>query len=107
MIGKISLRSIRISLFLILNTFFIYKNSYVGEQFSFLLFVAVVLKLLQKYNDFLNYDDCIGKISSISIRKNSNVLETPIFGSMKMNFFFKTLDLCKHYFAVCLFNCKV
>ena len=41
---------------------------------------------LPKYSDFLNYDECIGKFLSRSIRNNPNLFETLIFGPVKMIF---------------------
>ena len=53
-----------------------------------------VLQLNSIVQRFLNSHDCIGKISSISTRKNSNLLATHIFGLVNINFNVKTLDLC-------------
>ena len=52
-------------------------------------------ELLPNYSDFVNSNDCIGKISSISIRKNSTLFdETFIFEPVKINIYVETLDLC-------------
>ena len=56
--------------------------------------LAVFLKLLQKCADFVNSDECIGKISSISVRNNPYLFETLTFEPMKMNLNVKTLNLC-------------
>ena len=63
---------------------------YVKNQF-FYYFVAVLLKLLQYYSDYVNSDDFIGNNSSMSIRNNPNLFETIIFGPMKIKFNVKTL----------------
>ena len=44
------------------------------------------LKLRQKYSDFVNSDDCIGMISSISIRNDPNLFQTFIYGPIKISF---------------------
>ena len=59
-------------------------------------FVAAFFKLFQKYSDFVNSDDCIGNISSISIRNSPNLFEKLICRPMKIKLNVKTLDLCEH-----------
>ena len=39
------------------------------------IFFAVILKLLPKFTDFINYDDSIGKITSKSIRLHPVFIE--------------------------------
>ena len=51
-----------------------------------MILVIVYFSKDSNYIDFVNSDDCIRKISSISIRKNANVSETFNFEPMKMNF---------------------
>ena len=49
--------------------FFIYKNHFLGEKLFFLeFFLTLFFKLVLKFSDFINSDDCIGKITSKSIR---------------------------------------
>ena len=48
-------------------------------RFSF----AVFFKLLPKLNDFINYDDCIGKTSSKSIRLYPLIIQNTIEFSKK------------------------
>ena len=69
--------------------------------------VNIFFKLLAKFSYFVNYDDCIGKISSRSIRSSCNLFETFIFGHVKMNFNVKTWDLCWYSLAGFLIACKV
>ena len=46
-----------------------YKNQFLGEKFkNCRFFLAIFFKLFLKLNDFINSDDCIGKIISKSIR---------------------------------------
>ena len=89
--------------------FFIYKINFQVKNLFLQNFVAVffILKLLRKCSDFENSNDCIEKISSISIRNNLNLFETHILGFMKINFNVKKLDLCQHYLAVFLYACKL
>ena len=49
-------------------------------------FCCSVSKIASKYSNFVNSDDGIAKMSSISIRNKLNLLETLIFGPMKINF---------------------
>ena len=57
------------TLFQIKNIFFIYKNQFLGENWIFNFFWAVFFKLLPKFfTDFINSDNCMGKITSKSIR---------------------------------------
>ena len=76
--------------FVIFYIIFIYLIEYKYLYYIYSLFFL----LLTIYSDFVNCDDCIGKISSISIRNKLNLSETHIFGSIKMNFNVNTLDLC-------------
>ena len=50
------------------------------------------LTQLPQYIDFINSDDYIGNISSISIRSDHNLFEILIFGSVKLNYYAITLD---------------
>ena len=45
--------------------YFIYKNNFIDEKW---IFFAFFFKLLSKFRNFINSDDCIGKIQSKSIR---------------------------------------
>ena len=63
-------------------------NKFVGQKMrNFSIFLAVYFFELFKKNDFLNSKDSIGKISSISIRNNVNVIGKSIFGPVKIIFF--------------------
>ena len=60
--------------------FFTNKNLFFGEKIRFFrIFFTFFFELLQKFDDFVNFDYCIGKISSRSIRSNPNIIEKPIF----------------------------
>ena len=74
--------------------FYLYKSIFWWKNDLKESFVAVIFKLLQKYSDFVNSDDCIRKISSIFIRNNLIFFETAIFGPIKFTFNVKTLNLC-------------
>ena len=95
---KISFRSIKIDPFLILkyNMYaFLFKKILLDKKMIFFkLCCSFIFKLLPKCSDFMSSDDCIWKIFLLSIGKNPNVFETPIFGPKKMNVDVKTLDLC-------------
>ena len=74
------------------------KLSKIGRMLLKLLkFKCRQIKKNTLYSDFLNYDDCFEKISSICTRNNLKLFETLIFGPLKMNFNVKTLDLCLHH----------
>ena len=50
-------------LFEIQTIFVIYKNSFLGEQWKIVgIFFAFLFKLLPKFSDLRNSDDCIGKL---------------------------------------------
>ena len=57
------------TLFQIEKTFFINKNKFLCEKWKYLGYIFAVLffEMLSKFNDFVNSDDCIGKIKSKSI----------------------------------------
>ena len=51
--------------------FFIYENQVLGKEIKKLgFFMQFFFKFLPKFTDFINSDDCIGKITSKSIRMN-------------------------------------
>ena len=54
------------TLFQIKKYFFIYKNQFLGEKLEILGFFF--FKILPNFSDFVNYNDCIGKSTSKSIR---------------------------------------
>ena len=49
------------------SNFFFYKNKYLGEKINFLGFLSFFFEFLPKISNFVNTDNCIGKISSNSI----------------------------------------
>ena len=51
-----------------------YKNQFLGEKLIFLDF----FEILPNFNDFVNSDDCIGKITSKSIRLKSVFIQKNI-----------------------------
>ena len=52
------------------------------------------LTFVNSDDGFVNSDDYIGQILSISIGNNLNLFKTFIFGLMKMNIDVKTLNFC-------------
>ena len=53
-------------------TFFIYKKYFLGGKENCTFFCSFFFEILKKFSDFVNSDDCIGKITSKSIRINSD-----------------------------------
>ena len=64
------------------------------KMIIYIFFVAVSFQMTSKVQRFLNSDDSIGEISTISIRNSPNLFETLIFWPMKINFNVKISDLC-------------
>ena len=53
--------------FKIEKIFFTCKNKFLHKKLRF--FLTIFIKLLPKFSDFINYDDCIGRITSKYIRQ--------------------------------------
>ena len=69
-IGIIHFRSIRIYIILNVEKKCIYKNEYLGEKFKKcrFFFADLFFKSILQFNNFINFDDYIGKITSKAIR---------------------------------------
>ena len=69
--------------------FFLYKNQFLGDKCNIVGFFAVLFDILPKLNDFVNPNDCIGKITCTSIRLQ------PVFIKKKLEVNRKQIYLVK------------
>ena len=68
------------------------KNQFLGEKWKIFFVFAVLIILLPKFSDFINSDDCMGKITSKSVRlypvfnqkKDINLIKIGIISSEKV-----------------------
>ena len=51
-------------------------------------FIAVFIEIPSKFSDFVNFNDCIGKIISKSIRLEPVFIQKKILKLIKIRFFF-------------------